>query len=239
MNSLFRFVYLRALPLVQQPELRSATATDLNELGKQIETTAGSCYRYHLERIWRERSSTPPEVPLEEPAMETLLDERTRTHVRLASWALGTYRVLYPILSRDERRTLQVVRQGFGVQGTDMPRAVSALHHLMVRLRLIFARDRRRARLELAERFERDLGPLFEPQWVSRHGAEVRDVLLIRHCIYAEIFRLERVPQLLSMFCAMDRASFAGLAEFTLEPGLAQTANPQPCRFDFGPADAH
>jgi hypothetical protein len=71
-----------------------------------------------------------------------------------------------------------------------------------------------------------------------RHGSDLRDVLLIRRCLYAEIFQLERAPQLLSMFCAMDRASFAGLAQFTLVPGLAQTEDPQPCRFDFGPASA-
>jgi hypothetical protein len=236
MNTLFRFVFLRALPLVQQPELRSASATELADIAKQITSTAQDRYTHHLERLERSRLAPSAGTPSASVPETTTLDERSQTHVRLASWALGAYRTLYPLLSNDEERTLRVVRQGFGVQGDSTPQSVSLLQRLMVRFRLFLARDPRRARLMLAERFVADLGPLFEARWAPTRHPEAHDVLLIHRCLYEEIFRLEGVPKLLSLFCAMDRANFVDLSQFTLEPGLANATKRQACRFDFGPA---
>lgn len=211
----FRYVYYRALPLRQQSEV----APSLDETVARIDSSAARVYSAHEHRA---------------------VDDRSHTHLYMASLALGTYRTLAPLLQHDEERTLSIIRQGFGL----LPQKDAFRlwpNALMVRLSLLLSRDATATKKRMAENFARDMGDAFDCEMVSRSPAAAPPSsssspphfeLLVHRCLYNDVFRAERAEVLTRMFCALDAANFAGMRGFALDETLADDKC-RACRFQF------
>ncbi|KAK4536215.1 hypothetical protein CDCA_CDCA07G2240 [Cyanidium caldarium] len=249
-----RWVYVRTLPLAKQPELQRISYREMKQLVQRIEERADAVYDKWTRRVTErcgsahQRNGTdrsPPEAVVRTSdqdgapttsTSDTDIDSRTRVHLSLAALALGTYRILLPLLANDESRTVDVVGRGLGLSSLryDAPhdaqwRSSTRWRRWMMRVALMMTRDARAGRRRFATLFVKDLGTAFDTEWVAQPAA---DTLFVKRCLYADVFRSEGAPALTRVFCAMDAANFAGMDGFALQANLAHTAD-RPCRFHF------
>lgn len=157
-NKATRFVYLRTLPLVKQPELEGL----VDEVAGRIErVTAGLCEKHGA----------------------ALADERSAVHLHTAALAIATHRVLAPRI-RDEWRLDNVIRAGYGatlvpaLNATEEDRkAVRVTERLrpdfwVVRAALWMSFNRMNAIRKMTSNMARDFGLSFETTSTDRHGDE-------------------------------------------------------------------
>ncbi|CDF37528.1 unnamed protein product [Chondrus crispus] len=157
-NKATRFVYLRTLPLVKQPELEG----QVDEVAGRIEDmTARLCEKHG----------------------GALVDERSAVHLHTAALAIATHRVLEPRI-RDEWRLGNVIRAGYGAKlvpardATEADRkAVRVTERLrpdfwVVRAALWMSFNRMKAIRKMTSNMARDFGQSFETTSTDRHGDE-------------------------------------------------------------------
>ncbi|CAN8062540.1 unnamed protein product [Agarophyton chilense] len=213
-NRATRFVYFRTLPLVKQPELEQ----DVKQLVDQIEDTTRRVCEKHV---------------------GTVTDDRAAVHLHTTALAIATHRVLGPRI-KNEMRLSNIIRCGFGAE-TLMESSSAAEHQKQVEMQartkpdfwiaraaLWFSMDRMAAVRRMTDNMIRDFGATFE---TSKQDDVVdgqqHHSLFVKTCYYNELCRSEGVPQLTSIFCALDRAIYSPITtrshgiSFTLDKTLA------------------
>lgn len=148
-NRATRFVYLRTLPLVKQPEL----SNDVDAIATRIEEGARSlCQKYS----------------------HTAVDDRAAVHLHNTSLAIATHRVLSPLI-KNEIQLSNIIRSGFGatpLTHANLPeqQQVDALQSAakkrpdfwIVRAALWFSFDRMAAVRKMTANMAKDFGSSFE-----------------------------------------------------------------------------
>lgn len=89
-NKATRFVYLRTLPLLKQPELEGQVDEIADKIVKQTQTIC-------------------------QKNITTIVDDRAAVHLHTAALAVATHRVISPQI-RNEIRLNNMIRAGFGAQ---------------------------------------------------------------------------------------------------------------------------
>lgn len=147
-NRATRFVYLRTLPLVKQPELEDKVEAIANSIE---ERTQDLCAKY----------------------IGTVTDDRAAVHLHTAALAIATYRVLSPRI-KNEIRLSNIIRSGFGAvpvphrNGTDEESkatesgAKTRPDYWIVRAALWFSFDRMASVRRMTANMMRDFGSTFD-----------------------------------------------------------------------------
>lgn len=192
-NKATRFVYLRTLPLIKQPEL----STSVESLASAIETTTKTICERHV---------------------SLLVDDRAAVHLHTAALAIATFRVLEPRL-KDAVRVENMIRAGFGAElrgaGNDDSEKKKQLNFWIVRMGLWFAFDKMNAVEKMTENMERDFGAAFD---VKRHSGEGPNdtkwhSLHVTKCLYNQVCRAEGLQHLTKIFCALDKAIYSPITK--------------------------
>lgn len=262
-NRATRFVYLRTLPLVKQPELQD----EVDAIAKSIEDgTQKLCAKY----------------------IETVTDDRAAVHLHTTALAIATHRVLSPRI-KNEIRLCNIIRSGFGAVpvpdrnvSDEERKAVESggktrPDFWIVRAALWFSFDRMAAVRRMTANMMRDFGSTFETSTEddeideqSRHNFFVstfaftlcdipavswqvlttfsktsvrrKYVSFTEKCYYNELCRAEDVPHLTKIFCALDKAIYSPITadshgiSFTLDKTLADQSmheSNERCEFRF------
>lgn len=160
-NKATRFVYLRTLPLVSQPELSG----QVDLIASSIESTTKSVCQKHA---------------------ASLIDDRSAVHLHTAALAIATHRVLTPRI-KNECRVSNIIRAGFGAQLLADPEAEGEEKEgsvqreetekrrpdfWIVRAALWFAFDRMKAVRRMTANMAADFGASFETEAVDHDGGE-------------------------------------------------------------------
>ncbi|PXF48237.1 hypothetical protein BWQ96_01926 [Gracilariopsis chorda] len=228
-NRATRFVYLRTLPLVKQPELQD----EVDAIAKSIEDgTQKLCAKY----------------------IETVTDDRAAVHLHTTALAIATHRVLSPRI-KNEIRLCNIIRSGFGAVpvpdrnvSDEERKAVESggktrPDFWIVRAALWFSFDRMAAVRRMTANMMRDFGSTFE---TSTEDDEIdeqsRHNFFVKKCYYNELCRAEDVPHLTKIFCALDKAIYSPITadshgiSFTLDKTLADQSmheSNERCEFRF------
>lgn len=165
-NKATRFVYLRTLPLVKQPELDD----------RKVDVIAG-----HIEDMTRS---------LCEKHASSIVDDRAAVHLHMAALAIATHRVLGAHI-QDEVRLSNIIRAGFGAEllaeageseeesqrrrGAEKRRP----DFWIVRAALWFSWNRMKAVRRMTANMMRDFGDSFKKEAVDELDGDGRQ----RHCL--------------------------------------------------------
>lgn len=147
-NKATRFVYLRTLPLVKQPEL----ADEVDDIAKRIEACTKMLCEKHIDSV---------------------VDDRAAVHLHTASLAIATHRVLSAQIANEIRLT-NIIRAGFGAAlvpqtvGNDetiaRQKASEKLRpdYWIIRAALWFSLDKMKSVRKMTANMVRDFGASFE-----------------------------------------------------------------------------
>lgn len=232
-NKAMRFVYMRTLPLVSQPELATIPAS---ELVQDIERATARLCQKHADRI---------------------VDTRAAVHLHTTALAIASYRVLAPHI-KNELRLMNMIRAAFGAEllptgGENGAEENAKLAQRrpgfwIVRAALWFSWDRMAAVRRMGVNMEKDFGASFAVRAQDgRNGAgQVQHSVVVKKCFYDSLCRAEGLPHLTHVFCALDKAIFSPITpsshgiQFSLAETLADKKSgegleeePGQCNFVF------
>lgn len=178
-NKATRFVYLRTLPLVKQPELEG----DVDSVATSIEAATETLCNKHS---------------------GTIKDDRTAVHLHTAALAIATHRVLSPLI-KNEIRLSNIIRSGYGAALLPEPNAAEGeAGQLMakeklrpdfwiVRAALWFSFDRMNAIRKMTANMARDFGASFETKAVDeeKDGRRQHTLFVSKFCLFSEFMHCE------------------------------------------------
>lgn len=175
-NKATRFVYLRTLPLVKQPELNG----DVDLVASRIEAVTETLCEKHSAKIE---------------------DDRTAVHLHTAALAIATHRVLCSRIKNENSRIRisNIIRSGYGAALLPEPNATEddakqlmAKQKLrpdfwIVRAALWFSFDRMNAIRKMTTNMVRDFGSSFETKAVDgeRDGRPQHTLFVSKFCMFS------------------------------------------------------
>lgn len=199
-NRAMRYVYLRTLPLAQQPAV-----TDAPDVVAQIEGVTTRLCGQHLARA---------------------TDSRAEIHLHMGALAIATHRVLSPLV-KDDLAVENMIRAAFGAQllpadGGDAPEAPRLPAFWIARAALMFSFDRMATVRKMVANVAKDFGETFEAEAADEEEGDVHR-LVVRKCFYHAMCQAEEVPRLTKVFCALDRGLFNPISPKAHGVGFALT----------------
>lgn len=212
-NKAFRYIFLRTLPLRNQPECDNESGVD--SVVSDIEHSALRVIKTHAHRV---------------------VDDRAATHLHAAALAIATHRVLQPRL-RDESRVMAMLRGAFGA-GESVEADAKLPGFWFGKAALLFSPNKMAACQKMTANAAKDFGDTFAVEREDEEDGKIHR-MTVSSCLYADVCAAEGLPQLTRIFCSLDRALFSHVdkqahgVEFSMSEMTLADGKDSRCEFVF------
>ncbi|MCO5604654.1 hypothetical protein L7F22_058824 [Adiantum nelumboides] len=181
-----------------------------NAVAKRTETLQYRTYLDSLLANLRDHSHVSGHEPLIQSRIHELFNEamqkhahlivdtRARAHLQVACLVEGSYKTLLPWFRNDQEKVIELIRKPLGESAAGLL-GVSQKIALFLTLDKFFLMSRSLTYMDA------DFGKAFS---IDHHIRQSYHRASVKRCLYNSVFTADGVPELIPIFCALDRMWF-------------------------------
>lgn len=127
-----------------------------------------------------------------------IADRRAQTHLQVACLVEGSYKTLLPWFCNDQDKVIELIRKPLG-------ESAAGLVGISQKIALFFSFDKFSLMSRSLKYMESDFGKSFS---IAHHIMPDYHRASVKRCLYNSVFTEDGVPELIPIFCALDRMWF-------------------------------